>query len=85
MLNSSLVRCVAEPRPAVAYCSWSGFSFASLTSSATPLTLSEGCTTRMFAVSACGQTAMMSLPYSYRMVFDRNSFATVANGVFRSV
>ena len=61
MLNSSLVRCVAEPRPAVAYCTTPGFSLASLTSSATVFTPSEGLTTRMLAVSACGATAMMPL------------------------
>src|SRR3979409_687783 len=85
MLNSSLVRWVDEPRPAVAYCTTPGFSLASLTRSATVLMPSEGLTTRMLAVSACGATATMSLPYSYLMVFDRNSLATVATGVFISV
>ena len=85
MLNSSLVRCVAEPRPAVAYWTTPGFSLASLTSSATVFTPSVGLTTRMLAVSACGQTAMMSLPYSYLMDLERNSLATVATGVLSSV
>ena len=81
----SLVRWVAEPRPAVAYWIVPGFSFASLTSSATVFTPSDGLTTRMLAVSACGQTATMSLPYSYLIVFDRNSLTSVPSGVFKSV
>ena len=70
MLNNSLVRCVAEPRPAVAYENLAGLATSRAPQLGEDFTPSDGCTTRMLAVSACGPTATRSLPNSYRMVLD---------------
>ena len=47
-LNSSPVKCDVPPTPADPNDNWPGFSRASLMSSCTVRTPSEGCTTRMF-------------------------------------